>query len=273
MMKKIAFTFSLIALATVLGCNGGAVRIAAPQMSAVIMGETSIVVFWEMSSTIENNSDFAGYNVYAYTDSSELLVDDGEELNKWNSQLVTDTTYQINGLAQDSIYYVQVRTVNTDDKVGGYNATTPFLTGSPRPEFTVTMNMADLVQPVNDSCAIRFSDAFIMSDSTLVDSAADAWVNTENDTVWLMSPDDHPAYGDGARNTLFTNIGQGDFDEVYSVTTEPNLAEADFVVDDIVVAKTEDGNYVKIYIESIDMQNNSVTILYAYQNIADFPYF
>ncbi len=272
-MKKIASTFSIIVLATVCGCNGGAVRIAAPEMNTVIMGETSIIVFWEMNSTIENNSDFAGYNIYVYTDSSGLLVDDGEELNKWNSQLVTDTTYQINGLVQDSIYYIQVRTVNTEDKVGGYNATIPFLTGSPRPEFTVMMIGADVGQPVNDSCALRFYDAFIMVDSVIVDSSADAWVNTENDTAWLVSPDDHPAYGVGARNTLFTNMGPGEFDEVYTVTTEPNLAEADLAVDDIIIAKTEDGNYVKIYIEAIDMQNGLVTIRYAYQNITEFPYF
>lgn len=272
-MKKITSTFSLIALTAVLGCNGGAVRIAAPEMTTVIMGELSIVVFWETSSTIENNLDFSGYNIYVYTDSSELLVDDGEDLNKWNSQLVSDTTYQINGLAQDSIYYIQVRTVNKDDKVGGYNATTPFFKGSPRPEFTVTMNVADLVQPVNDSCALRFYDAFIMVDSVIADSSADAWVNTENDTVWLVSPGDHPAYGVGSRNTLFTNMGPGEFDEVYTVTTEPNFAEADLAVDDIVIAKTEDGNYVKIYTETIDMQNGLVTIRYAYQNITEFPYF
>jgi hypothetical protein len=272
-MKKTAFTFSLVAMAIVLGCNGGALRIVAPEMSSVVMGQTSIIVFWEMNGTIENNSDFAGYNIYVYTDSSELLVDDGEELNKWNSQLVTDTTYQINGLVQDSVFYIQVRTVNTEDKVGGYNATTPFLTGSPRPEFTVTMNIADIGQPVNDSCAIRVSDAVIMADSAIVDSAADAWINAENDTVWLVSPENHPAYGVGARNTLFTNMGPGQFDEINTVTTEPNIAEVYFDVDDIVVAKTEDGNYVKIYIEAIDMQNNSVTIRYGYQNIAAFPYF
>lgn len=272
-MRRIVLTFAFVVLAIVLGCNGGAVRIDAPQMNSVIIGETSIVVYWEENSVIENNSDFTGYNVYAYTDSSEVLIDDGEELNKWNSQLITDTTFQINSLAQDSIYFIQVRTVNKDDEVGGYNMTTPFLKGSPRPEFTVTMNVADLGQPVNDSCALRFSDAYIMADSLMADSAADTWVNAENDTVWIVSPANHPTYGLGARNTLFTNMGPGDFDEISGVTTEPDLAEADFVADDIVVAKTEDGNYVKIYVDSIDIQNNSVTIVYAYQNITEFPYF
>jgi hypothetical protein len=272
MMKRITLTLTFLALAVVIGCNG-AVRIDAPQMDGVIMGETSVIVFWEKNSVIENNSDFAGYNVYVYTDSSELLIDDGEELNKWNSQLITDTTYQINGLVQDSIYYFQVRTVNKDGKVGGYNITTPFLKASPRPEFTVTLISADVGQPVNDSCAIRFSDAFIMADSAMADSAADTWVKTENDTAWLVSPDSHPTYNVGARNTLYTNTGPGDFDEISGVTTEPDLAEADFVAGDIVVAKTGDGNYVKIYVDSVDMQNNSVTLLYAYQNIAEFPYF
>ena len=269
-MKKAALTLSIVALTIVLGCNGGALRIVAPEMSNVVMGETSIIVFWEMNSTIESNSDFAGYNVYVYTDSSELLVDDGEELNKWNSQLVIDTTYQINDLVQDSIYYIQVRTVNTEDKVGGYNATTPFLTGSPRPEFTVTMNIADIGQPVNDSCAIRFSDAFIMADSAMASGGADMWLFNVNDTLWLQTPSSHSPM---TRTTYFINTGPGDFDLFSQVLIEPDSLTVGVDVDDIVVAKTEDGNYVKIYIEAIDMQNNSVTILYAYQNITDFLYF
>jgi hypothetical protein len=135
------------------------------------------------------------------------------------------------------------------------------------------MKIADPGQPINDSCAIRFSDAFIMADSAMQDSAADTWVNTENDTVWLVSPDGHPAYGVGARTTLFMDAGSGDFDGIYTITTEPNLAEVDFVAGDIVLAKNEDGNYVKIYVDSIDMQNSSITIRYAYQNITEFPYF
>jgi hypothetical protein len=269
-MEKNAFTFSLLTLAFVLGCNGGAVRIAAPEMNTVVMGETSIIAFWEMNSTIENNSDFAGYNVYAYTDSSELLIDDGEELNKWNSQLVTDTTYQLNGLAQDSIYYIQVRTVNTEDKVGGYNATTPFLTGSARPEFAVTMNIADIGQPVNDSCAIRFADAFIMADTAMASEGADMWLFDFNDTLWFQTPS---SYSPGTRTTYFVNTGPGDFDAFSHVLNEPDSGTVGVDVDDIVVAKTEDGNYVKIYVEAIDIQNDSVTIRYAYQNITNFPYF
>ncbi len=268
-MKRITLAFTFLALALVIGCNG-AVRIDAPQMNAVIMGETSVIVFWEKNSAIENNSDFAGYNVYVYTDSSEFLIDDGEELNKWNSQLITDTTYQINGLVQDSIYYFQVRTVNKDGEVGGYNITTPFLKASPRPEFTVTMIIADPGQPVNDSCAIKFSDATIMADSAMASGGADMWLFAINDTLWFQSPS---SYGLMTRTTYFINTGLGDFDTFSQVTNEPDSLQVASNIDDIVVAKTEDGNYVKIYIEAIDLQNNSVTVLYAYQNIAAFPYF
>ncbi|KPL15296.1 hypothetical protein AMJ74_01760 [candidate division WOR_3 bacterium SM1_77] len=270
-MKSLCALVSFV-LVVMIGCNG-ALRVQAPEITAVIMDVTYVTVFWEKNNVIENNSDFAGYNVYVYTDSNALIVQDGEELNRFNSQLIQDTSYQINGLPQDSIYYIQIRTVNTDSKVGDYNSTTPFVQASPRPEFTVTMNMADVGQLVNDSCAIRYYDAIIMADSAMQDSTADMWVRLANNTVYLVSPDMHPTYGAGARNTLFTNVGPGEFPAVSGVTTEPNLNETACGALDIVVARTEDGNYVKIYIESIDMQNNAVTILYAYQNIADFPYF
>jgi hypothetical protein len=266
------FVFISFVLVIMIGCDG-ALRVQAPELTAVIMGVNSVTVFWESSSVIEGHSDFAGYNVYVYTDSSVLMVENGENLNKFNSQLIQDTSYQINDLSQDSIYYIQVRTVNTDSKVGEYNSTTPFVQASPRPEFTVTLNMADPGQPVNDSCAIRFFDSMIMADSTMPDSMADMWIRMTNDTAYLVSPHDHPAYGSGARNTLFTNVGPGDFPAISGVTTEPDMVEEACDALDILVARTEDGNYVKIYIESIDNQSSSVMILYAYQNVVGFPYF
>jgi hypothetical protein len=237
------------------------------------MGANTVTVYWELNPTIENNADFQGYNVYAYTDSSTLMVEDGEELNKFNSQVIRDTSYVINGLPQDSIYYVQVRTANTDNKVGDYNSTIPFLRASTRPEYTVTLRLADLVLPANDSCALRFGDALIMADSMMPDSAADMWVRVANDTLYIASPDVHPTYGTGARSTLFTNSGPGDFPTTNAVTTEPDQNEVACGALDIVVARSEDGNYVKVHIESIDIQNSAVTLLFAYQNVAEFPYF
>ncbi|MGB7054740.1 MAG: fibronectin type III domain-containing protein [bacterium] len=270
-MKRLFALISFV-LVVMVGCNG-ALRVQAPEITAVIMDVTYVTVFWEKNNIIENNSDFGGYNVYVYTDSNALMVEDGEELNKFNSQLIQDTTYQINGLLQDSIYYIQIRTVNTDAKVGDYNSTTPFLQASPRPEFTVTMNIASAGQPVTDSCAIRFSDALVMADSTMPDSGADMWVGTLNDTLLLRSPNSHSLYGANARVTYFSNHGPGDFDSLSQAPVEPDAYAVDFLAGDVVVAKTEDGNYVKIYVTSIDIQNNAVTILYAYQNVAEFPYF
>ena len=270
-MKR-RFVLIFCVLACIVGCNG-ALRVGAPELTAVFMGVNTVTVYWEQNPTIENNTDFQGYNVYVYTDSSALMVEDGEELNKFNSQVIQDTSYVIHGLPQDSIYHVQVRTVNTDDKVGDYNSTTPFLKASTRPEYTVTLRIADLGLPANDSCALRFTDALIMADSTMADSAADMWVRMANDTLYIATPDDHPTYGAGARNTLFTNTGPGDFPTTNMVTTEPDQNEVACIALDIVVARSEDGNYAKVYIESIDIQNSMVTLLFAYQNIAEFPYF
>jgi hypothetical protein len=112
-----------------------------------------------------------------------------------------------------------------------------------------------------------------MADSMIPDSAADMWVKMTNDTMYIVSPDGHPTYGTGARNTFFVNIGPGDFPTTNAVTTEPDQNTVVCSAMDIVVARSEDGNYVKVYIESIDIQNNMVTLLFAFQNIVEFPYF
>ncbi|MDH4211809.1 MAG: fibronectin type III domain-containing protein [candidate division WOR-3 bacterium] len=256
----------------ILSCNG-AVTIESPQVKNVFMGTNHLMIFWEKNELIENSTDFAGYNVYVYTDSSALLVDDGEELNKFNSQTIQDTTFQANGLLQDRVYFVQVRTVNTENKVNGYNATTPFMRASPRPEFTVTMKIAAESQPVNDSSAVRYSDGLVMADSSMIGSAADMWVKASGDTVWFVSPSGHPLYGSGARQTMLSNIGPGDFNAISGIASEPASEEIEVVAGEIVVAKNEDGNYVKLYIDTIDLQNDVIVILYAYQNIPEFPYF
>ena len=84
-MKSLCALVSLV-LVVMIGCNG-ALRVQAPEITAVVMGVTSVTVFWENNSTIENHSDFAGYNVYVYTDSNAIMVENGEELNRFNSPI------------------------------------------------------------------------------------------------------------------------------------------------------------------------------------------
>jgi len=124
-----------------------------------------------------------------------------------------------------------------------------------------------------DSCAIRYRDALIIADSLMADSAADMWIRASGDTVWLESPTNHPLYGSGVRQTMFSNIGPADFDTISGVTAEPDMEESEVAVGEMLIAKTEDGNYVKIYVEAIDTVNGTIALLYAYQNVVEFPYF
>ena len=205
-----------------------------------------------------------------------ILVENAEDLNKINPSTITENAFTISRLSQDSIYYIQVRTVNIDDKVGGYNTNVPFVKASPRPEFTVTLIFELILVGVDDSCAIRFYDATIMADSAMPNGGADMWINylaTLPDTVKFVSPDQHAQYGTDARLTQFVNLGQDYWADVYEVTTEPTENSVDVDVGDLVIAKTQDGNYIKIYVNAIDKVNYTVTITYAYQNIANFPHF
>lgn len=272
-MKIIFLGLLCLSVIFIIGCGGSAVIINSPEIAMVLMHETSVTVMWEADTSIENHGDFQGYNVYVSTDSSELLVEDGEDLNKINPVTVEDNTYEITDLSQDSKYYIQIRTVNIDNKVGDYNDSVPFAKASPRPEFTVTL-MFEMTSGVDDSCAIRFFDATIMADSAMTSGGADMFV-----FLWGSSPDDSvsfnsPVHGGGDRNTGFDNLGQYGFDDIYRITPGPMIQ--DYVVistGDLVIAKTQDYYYVKIHVDTIDTVNFAVTITYAYQNIIDFPYF
>jgi len=266
----------LAAILFIFGC-GGAELLDSPRITKVIMHETSVTLTWEADTTIEYHEDFQGYNVYVSSDSNELLTRSGENLNKINPAVIEDTTYEVRNLSQDTVFYFQVRTVNTEDKVGDYNDDVPFFAASPRPEFTVTLRFLTY-EPTNyDSCAIKFSDATIMADSAMPNGGADmyAYDPLYDHQTLFFSPDTHPQYGTNSRHTNFVNLGQHEFDDISEVSTEPTGNYAEFDEGDLVIAKTEDGNYIKIHVGLIDTVNApyTVAITYAYQNIIGFHRF
>lgn len=275
-MKKLMFVALLSAAMFIIGC-GGAVELDAPEIDTVIMGDDYVTIGWIVDSAVEEDPDFSGYNVYVYTDTTELMNSDGEDLNKDNATVITVNTYTIEDLDDATEYYIQVRTVNADDKVGTYNTSVPFVMASPRPEFTATVKFEIGAGPDAD-CAIRFSDAALFSDAMMADSSADmwidAWTSPSYDTVATASPSHNVEYGANANITAFVNYGQYDFDEVYEVTTEPDDTTSVAIAEgDLVVAKTADDHYVKIHIDAVDRVNLEVTVTYAYQNIPDYPFF
>jgi hypothetical protein len=277
-MKKLFLGTLTILVLFIIGC-GGAALIDAPEITSIVFHEASVTITWQVDSIIEDNVDFNGYNIYVSTDSSDLLVEDAENLNKINATVISENTYMTpNTLHQDSIYYIQVRTVNIDNKVGSYNTDVPFVIASPRPEFTATVRFEMNTPGVDDSCAIRFSDAIIMADSAMASNGADMWIDVfpivTEDTVAFDSPSHSTQWGTGARVSKFLNLGQYALDDITEVTTEPTITTYVPVNEgDLIIVKTADNHYVKVHVDTIDKTDNQVTITYAYQNIADFPYF
>ena len=275
-MKKALLVLGAIVVMLINGC-GGASLIDSPEISMVVMDETSVTITWDEDTMIEGHDDFQGYNVYFSVDSSELIVIDGEDLNKFNADAITDLFYEVTGLDQDTVYYFQVRTVNVDDAVGSYNTNVPFVEASPRPEFTAIVKFEIGTGPDPD-CAIRFSDATLMADSEMADSLADmwidAWTSPTYDTVAAASPSHNSEYGTGANISMLLNLGQYGFDEIFEVTTEPaDTTSVAIVEGDLVIIKTADEHYVKLHVDAVDKVALEVTITYAYQNIANYPHF
>jgi hypothetical protein len=275
-MKKALFGLVVIAAMMIVGC-GGASLIDSPEISMVVMDTASVTITWDEDTIIEGHADFQGYNVYVSVDSSELLVEDGEDLNKFNADPIDTLFYEVTGLSQDTVYYIQVRTVNIDDKVGSYNTNVPFVEASPRPEFTAIVKFEIGLGPDPD-CAIRFSDATLMADSAMANQGADMWIHAWDsptyDTVVAASPSYNTEYGTGANISMLLNLGQYGFDEIFEVTTEPTVTTSVVIEQgDLVILKTADEHYVKIHIDAIDRVALEVTITYAYQNIANYPHF
>jgi hypothetical protein len=276
-MKMLLTFASLIAMALIAGC-GGAELLNAPEINTVIMGETSVTVVWTVDTTIENSTDFNGYNVYVSTDSTTLLVTEGENLNKFNTTVISGNSYTAEGLAQDSIYYIQVRTVNTDDKVGDYNAAKPFVVASPRPEFTVTVTLE--LSPGNQNeanCGLRFETGAVTSESLNVFPGADVFFEryiNGAETLQVNSASRRTATGFTPRTTLMVNLGQMEFDSLSEVDpvllTEINEP---FIVGDVIAFTTEENNYVKLHVDAYDSANATVDVTFAYQDNADFPHF
>ncbi|MGQ9665477.1 MAG: fibronectin type III domain-containing protein [bacterium] len=274
-MKKIMFGLIAITAIMVVNCGGGAEKLAAPEIVATIMDTSSITVVWTEDTTVTNHPDFSGYNVYVYTDSTELLTSDGENLNPHNTNVITTNSYTATGLSKDSVYYIQVRTVNTDDKVGNYNDSVPFVIASPRPEFTVTVKLELSDNNSNeDSCALRFETGAVLSESLNTFPGADVYferfITGSAETLQVNSASRRP----NGRTTLMKSLGQADFDSVSYVNpaglTDDHVA---FVVGDLIAFKTAEGNFVKLHIDAYDATAATVDVTYAYQNKTGFPYF
>jgi len=274
-MKRVLYLTISTVILLVIGCGGAAELIKAPQISAVIMDSTSLIVMWEEDTTIEHNVDFQGYNIYVSTDSVILMVEDGEDLNKHNAAAITDLSYEITDLNQDSIYYVQVRVVNTENKVGSYNDSLPFIDGSPRPEFTLTVSFEQSSADSNEAnCGLRFETAAVTNESLHVFPGADIFFARRSDTLKVCSASTRTAAGFTPRNTSMHNYEQIEFDSLYAANPNDNyLDQWQFVVGDLIVFETEEGNYVKLYVNDYDSVAATIDIRYAYQNILDYPKF
>jgi len=274
-MKKLLAFASIIAMAMIAGC-GGAELLNAPEINTVIMDETSVTVVWTVDTTVENSTDFSGYNVYVATDSSVLLVESAEDLNPFNATPITTNSFEITPLVQDSIYYIQVRTLNTDDKVGDYNATKPYVKASPRPEFTVTVSLE--LAPGNQNepgCGLIFATGALVDETNNRFPNADVFFERfivgGAETLQVNSASRRDSTD---RVTMMYSCGQVDLDSLSEIDpallTEINVP---FVVGDLVALVTEEENYVKLHVDAYDSTGATVDVTFAYQDNPGLPLF
>ncbi|MEO0095304.1 MAG: fibronectin type III domain-containing protein [candidate division WOR-3 bacterium] len=277
-MKRLMFgVIAFMAMIILVGCGGEAEKLAAPEITRVNVNDTSSVkLTWTIADSIKNHSDFSGYNVYVYlaADSGTLKVEDGEDLQKNNPEVIDDTVYTVNGLKKDSIYAIQVRTVNKDEKVGDYNHNQAFILISPCPVFVKTVYI-EWDNSDTSKVALHFSTGEVKKRADISTNWGDMWVDHRitGDTVFFQSAWKADTTA-GYRRTKLINIGKFDFDEKW-VATEPTKDVADNIKQgDLVFAKTVENNYVKIHVDSVYLDTvgtSWVKITYGYQNIPNLP--
>ncbi len=276
-MKRLMFGLvALVAMIVLAGCGGEAEKLAAPEIIGVVADSNSVTLTWQEDTTVKNHKDFQGYNVYCSTDSASLMVEDGEDLNPVNATVITTNTFEVTDLSADSIYFFQVRTLNTDDKVGSYNPDVPVVQISPRPEFVIGKIKLELSAsgqpPLNeDSCALKFSTGEILNEVNNEFPDADVFADAvDTVTAQLVSASARP----NGRSTLVKKLDttytweSWDFSAVDLGTSD----RAEINANDLLLCKTTEGNYVKVLIEEVNHTDDYVKLKYAYQNKPNYPY-
>ncbi len=276
-MRKIMFgLIALVAMVGLIGCGGEKEKLAAPEIIGVVADSNSVTLTWKEDTTVTNHSDFQGYNVYYSTDSASLMVEDGEDLNPVNTTVLKTNTFKVTGLSADSIYFFQVRTVNTADKVGPYNTDVPVVQISPRPEFVIGKIKLELSAsgqpPLNeDSCALRFSTGQILNEVNNEFPNADVFADAvDTITAQLVSASARP----NGRSTLVIKLDttytweSWDFSGVNFGTSD----RAEVNNNDLLLCKTTEGNYVKVLIQEVNHTQDYIKLKYAYQNKPNYPY-
>jgi len=270
--------FAVLIMLLITGCPSSVEKLAAPEITGVVADSNSVTLTWAVDSSVENNSAFSGYNIYVTTDSASLMDLEGDSLNKDNTTIVTVNTYTVDNLSPDTLYYFQVRTVNTEDKVGEYNAAVPLVSMQPRPEYVlgqVKMEILDANQ--NESnVAIRFSTGALLNEVNNefpnADVFCDAFGSAGNldSIVQIVSASARP----NGRSTLVKKCDSTytweswDFSGIDFGTSD----REEILVDDLLLCKTVEGNYVKVLIENIDKPNDQISIKFAYQTRPNYPH-
>lgn len=276
-MKKLLLScFALLAVFLFNGCPGNPELLPAPEITGVVADSNSVTLTWAVDTATENNADFAGYNVYVTTDSASLMDLEGDSLNKDNLTIITDNTYTVNNLSSDSLYYFQVRTANTDDKIGEYNASVPLVSMQPRPEFVIgQLNMEIWVDSLNEiDVALCFSTGALLDEINGempgADIFCDAWGPNLDDSVQIVTASARP----NGRATLVIKCDSTytweswDFSGVdFGTSDRSQIADGD-----LLLCKTTEGNYVKVLINTVDRVQNRISLKYAYQTRPNYPH-
>ncbi len=285
-MKKIAIAgIALLAMFIFVGGScGGAALLEAPEIYKVLLTETNVTLYWHPSADAETE-DFKEYVVYAFEDSTLYdLAGDNDSLADYEKAVATDTFATV-ALSAGKVYYLQVRTRNTDDEVGDYNTTKPYVACAPRKGAVGTQVYGQRAgYPSN--CGFKFSTGAVLDTTNwaTMDWFLDIYSQT-GQPRWVaqITP---PWAHDTTKNwpktqmksltTTATDIGEMiEITDADWVTPLKQGVRADsgkfygFKCVDTTFAKIK---VQKVYIDTIDYTKSYIKFDWAWQSVKGFRY-
>lgn len=284
-MKKIAIAgIALLAMFVFIGgnCGGGPV-LEAPKITRVELTATTVKLFWQPIADA-TTEDFKEYVVYASKDSTYYdMAGDNDSLADFEIGIATDTVTTVT-LAAGDIWYVQVRSRNSNDEVGDYNLDKPYVPCSPRAT-------GKAVQVYGDQVGFASQSFFTFATGAKADSSAvatadwylDVYRKTGANFITCLTPTwvfRHRHTGKLTKIKEFT--GGTSIDEQVEITDDgwktPESTGVEIAAAKKFFAfKCVDTTFAKIYvdtvvIDTINTRNSYIKMDWAWQDNKGFRY-
>ncbi len=227
--------------------------------AVTVGGGSYALIFWK-PSTDESKADFNGYRIITYTLNSSNAI-----TGTYSNNLVPKSTHTqtVSSILRGTRYISYVRSELTDGTKSDSVATKIY--GG------VYYGNDGVVDEFSNTASTKSGYGWNVSSgagkqySLTNTNASSIDMYMGNDTGLKFNSPKNNVNLSGAKTTLFDVVGTGQ--DAFDQTTldEPTFSVADVVADQVYLIKTQEGNYIKVWVKSISLANNINTAHFDYK--------